>query len=178
VTLWELLFRQTMWGRARRGPRPRYTWRRGQLWVDGLAVPLAGGSGENARIDQLVNARRATGGYADCPNPAGVNATLGYLQTIGTRYYTIYAILTPGTGATTASCTFTMQVSPVGGVPTSTQWINLPTSLMASQTLNSGTPNALVAFTAPLFKIRINVSAYTQATNNDDQLNVWLQSEN
>ncbi len=156
-------------------------------------MPLIAGGAQNANVAVLINGRQnpAVGFYADCPNAAGGNNTNSpgngaYLDTFGSRYYTMYAVLNIGNPVgTQASATFAIQVSPVSGTPAAagtgiaSQWINLPTGILIGNpfTLNSATVSAMGGFTQPLVKLRVNLTAYTPAGNNDDKLWVWVQHE-
>ena len=194
---WTALF--DWWGTPRRAAevaavrRVRYS-RDGCFFsFDGRRwLPVIAGGADNANVLVLVNARRAQGRYADnipaqqlsqyTANSANNAASPGagaYYNTFGTRYYTLYAIQTPGSGNAGAA-TFEVDVTPVIGTPVAANWIKLSTSVLSGNgfTLNSATPGLAIGFTVPLVKLQINVTSYTTDASGTDNLMVWLQSEN
>lgn len=168
-------------------PDGRWFWD-GKRW----RPTIRGGSGENANLIVLVNARRAQGRYADnvpaqqlsafpanTANNAASPGAGAYFNTFGTRYYTLYAIQTVGTGTSGAS-TFSVVTTPVVGAPVAANWIPISTVVLSGNpfTLNNATPSLAIGFTLPLVKVQINVTSYTTDASGLDNLMVWLQVEN
>jgi len=105
----------------------------------------------------------------------GVGASI---NTFGMRQYTVAFYLTVGTGATPASCTVKIQFSSQKGTDGTIQWIDLAAQVaMFTVSLATGTAFNYAFVNTPLVKLRANVTAYVQATNGDDFLNVDLVAQ-